>query len=474
MLTVSYIDVSKLATLAITTMQENPKLSEYLYFLFTTLITLRLELSRFALQCMAIFGHESKGLSSPGSPVSLPFTEASTLSPSLSAMAIGSDDATDPIPTPTPDEFERISYYNGITGNHEHPLLLYRSDFETKLFPKPRGRFFNLPVKSVYGVYDTPLNIVWDTVGPAILNLVKARTKDWTSVDPARFFTHVSPGEEGKGSLGPVVIWVGVRPGSTSSDTAHEVSQEILGLLETNGVPDAVVEWREAVPQRLARLPLMGHVGSDDPTHQFRRLLSPLLGVPLAAGDLEDDDAQGTLTLWFHENKDKKGEPSDKVFGVSNCHVLRKDTTVDWEHKGGAAPNHVRVCGGRRFQAGLEDIAKAISDHGILAAQWAREIKRLQQKEQDKKTIKSIDRTQSKLDEENEAVADLELLHAEFTLEWSNLKLHRNIGQVRVAKRITVDVKGGTRYTSDWAAFSADESKVRKEFEGNTVDLGAF
>src|SRR6266571_2829738 len=59
----------------------------------------------------------------------------------------------------------------------------------------------------------------------------------------------------------------------------------------------------------------------------------------------EEEDAQGTLTLWFHENKDKDGNDSDKVCGVSCCHVLRKDTPVEYEHRGGAPKDHVRVCG---------------------------------------------------------------------------------------------------------------------------------
>ena len=71
--------------------------------------------------------------------------------------------------------------------------------------------------------------------------------KDWKtrySIDPARFITH---GEDGEETLGPVVIWVGVYPGSTSADTAHEVSQNILELLEKSRVKDVEVEWHEAV-----------------------------------------------------------------------------------------------------------------------------------------------------------------------------------------------------------------------------------
>src|SRR5712672_3627655 len=149
----------------------------------------------------------------------------------------------------TPNNYERTSYYNGITGDGDHPELVYRSDFRTTLFPRPAGRFTNLRIKSLRGVFDTPLNDVWETVGPKIVELIKAWKVDWSSVDPARFFTEL-PGEEEKASLGPVVIWVGVIPGSTSSDTAHEVSQEILALLQEHGVKDVVVEWRKAVLQR--------------------------------------------------------------------------------------------------------------------------------------------------------------------------------------------------------------------------------
>ncbi|KAG6329306.1 hypothetical protein ID866_9783 [Astraeus odoratus] len=149
----------------------------------------------------------------------------------------------------SPDEYERKSYYNGITGGGDHPELVYRSDFLTTPFPKPVGRYAHIPVKSLRGVFDTPLNSVWDTVGPEIRELLKAWKICWSSINLARFFTHGPPGE--KGSLGPVVIWIGVIPDSTSSDTAHHVSQEILALLLKNGVEDTVVEWCEAVVVRL-------------------------------------------------------------------------------------------------------------------------------------------------------------------------------------------------------------------------------
>jgi hypothetical protein len=239
-------------------------------------------------------------------------SSVSAVSPALTS-AVGSQY--------TPTEYERTTYYNGISGASDHPKLIYRSDFLTEPFPKPAGRFAHIPVKSLRGVHDTPLNGVWETVGPKIVDLITTRKIKWSSVDPARFFTHATPGEEEKGRLGPVVIWLGVNPGSTDSDTAHEVSQEILALLREHHVEDAVVEWREAILQRLAGPALMRHVGSTNPTYHVRRFLTALLGMPLSTQGMEAEDSQGTLTLWFHETETetegKDGNTSPKVYGVS-------------------------------------------------------------------------------------------------------------------------------------------------------------
>ncbi|KZT09603.1 uncharacterized protein LAESUDRAFT_741859 [Laetiporus sulphureus 93-53] len=422
-------DVSEPAAQAVTTMKNHPGL---------------LNLSLFALD----------------SPT---FSDMS-VSSHFSALIFASD--TTVVSEYSPDDYERTSYYNGIAGDGDHPDLVYRSDYLTAPFPKPVGRFGHIPVKSVRGVFDTPLNGIWDdNVSPQIRDVIKAHKINWTSIDPARFFTHGPPGEEEKESLGPVVIWVGVSPGSTSA-TAQDVSREILALLLKHGVDGVVVEWREAVPQTLAGVPLLRHVGSTNATHHVRRFLTPLLGM-------EKDDAQGTLTLWFRENKDRSGKPSDKVFGVSNCHVLRKKTNENYEHKGGAPKIYVRVCDMRRFQRGLDDITKAVSDYVIIADHWARDIVRLQERGvQDPEDEEELEQTRIKLNEENRAIASLEAFHVQVENEWSNIKLQRNIGFVQHSVAISVD-EDDTNFTLDWAAFEAAEGKVKNEFEGNVVDLGS-
>jgi hypothetical protein len=51
---------------------------------------------------------------------------------------------------------------------------------------------------------------------------------------------------------------------------------------------------------------------------------------------------------------------------------------------------------------------------------------------------------------------------------------HCNIGHIQYAAAISVDVEGSTLYTLDCAMFLAAEAKVRDEFKGNDIDLGAF
>ena len=72
-----------------------------------------------------------------------------------------------------------MCYYNGITGNDGCPEPVYRPDALTTPFPKPVGRFGEVPVKSIHGVFDTPSNKVWDTVGPQISDILKAHKVKW-------------------------------------------------------------------------------------------------------------------------------------------------------------------------------------------------------------------------------------------------------------------------------------------------------
>jgi hypothetical protein len=73
---------------------------------------------------------------------------------------------------------------------------------------------------------------------------------------------------------------------------------------------------------------------------------------------------------------------------------------------------------------------------------------------------RELHKTREKLLEQQGAIAKLEAFYDEVKNQWCDLVL-RNI-------------LGGTLHTEDWAAFEVDEAKVKPEFEGTFVDLGAF
>ena len=179
--------------------------------------------------------------------------------PTLSALTIASS-ATAVTPYDL-SVWERTTYYNGISP--DHPELLYRSDLLKNPFPIPKGRHPHLPTKTVYGVFNTQLNTVWDTVAPQIRELLKDRNIRYSAIKPARFVTH---GEDGKDTLGPVVIWIATHPNTTTAESAHDASPDILALLEANGVKGAVVEWYEGAVEKLSGPPLLRVTDDTNPT----------------------------------------------------------------------------------------------------------------------------------------------------------------------------------------------------------------
>ena len=136
---------------------ENPgSIERVLYIIsfcvYTTLVALRFELSILAPQCMDVVARQEKGSRTP-SPVSPALTFASDTLPAHSHRL-------------------REDYILGTATNRNSATGRISS-----LHPSPKrvGRFAHIPVKSLRGVYETPLNGVWESVGPKIVELITTR-----------------------------------------------------------------------------------------------------------------------------------------------------------------------------------------------------------------------------------------------------------------------------------------------------------
>jgi len=447
------------------TMTEHPELlGESLIFFFpcryTTVTTSRLDLSLFTLECINYSGHR-KSLVSP---------TLSKASPYLSALSIATDSTA--VSPYTISDWERTTYYHGISP--DHPDLLYRSDLLKNPFPIPKGRHPHLPTKTVYGVFNTLLNAVWDTVAPQIRQLLKTRKIRYSTIKTARFVTR---GEDEKDTIGPIVIWISTHPTTTTAENAHDASPGILALLKANGVEGVVVEWYEGTVEKLSGPHLLRITDDTNPTYYVRRLLTAALGMPIATTEREAADTEGSVALFFHENKGKHGAPSAKIFGVSNCHVLREDTTVDYKFKGaGAPPQHVRLAGFHRFQRGLDEIKARVGGHGTYAEILAREIFELKTKprsedpEEATEDEAAVEAKRETLTKVKKDIGVLETFYKNANNQWSDIA-RRNIGHVDWAPKISVDVQGRS-YTKDIGTFEVDAVKFKAQYKGNFVDLG--
>ncbi|KDR76880.1 hypothetical protein GALMADRAFT_245977 [Galerina marginata CBS 339.88] len=150
-------------------------------------------------------------------------------------------------------KYEMNFWYHGISTNP--PKLMWRSDLGTNPFPipPPGTDFSKIPYKTAHGIFNTPLNDVWDDpVAPRILASMKARGLKYSMLTTARFWT----AEDGKDETrGPIVVWIAVRPNTTNAAAVRDATPDILRILADVQITDVVVEWHESSIVRLEENP---------------------------------------------------------------------------------------------------------------------------------------------------------------------------------------------------------------------------
>ncbi|KDR76885.1 hypothetical protein GALMADRAFT_225056 [Galerina marginata CBS 339.88] len=362
-------------------------------------------------------------------------------------------------------KYEMNFWYHGISG--DPPKLMWRSDLETNHFPtRPRGaRFFKIPTKTAHGVFNTPLNKVWDDpVAPRILASMKARGLKYSALKTVRF-SIVEDGKDDE-TLGPIVVWIAVRPNTTNAAAVRDATPDILHILGDVQITDVVVEWYEASVVRLVGPPLMSVEDRTSPMFGLNHPFNTGLGIPIAR---QSDGAQGTLTLLFKEMKTSSGDPSERILALTNKHVASVDTTTDYEFDG-ANPQHILVCGDRRLACAISEIEDAITTGLRDVVGLAGGVEDLESKLGTPKENKTaLRRNKNALYEKNEDNTTLQPFFAEVNADWQDTN-GRRLGVVDWAPKISVGVNDH-RYTRDIATFVVDRKKL-ENFERNIIDLG--
>lgn len=377
--------------------------------------------------------------------------------------------------------FERVHFYTGVS--EDHPLLFHRSDLLQHPFVIPRERFSVIPEKTAHSANHSILKSkLWkEMVAPEIIALLKdpSRGVRVSTMLPVRFST---PDDDGKAVFDDyIVLWISVHPNSTKETSCRDANADILAILAKHGIQDAAVHWIEGAVESLGGPPPMMRVVRDtDPTHYIRRALTAVVGVPLAAERLADSDTQGSLGLYFHEGKDRRGNKSKRVMCLTNKHVTSSDTTRDFEYSGrsGAPQQFMRNCSGRRFQQIINEtralIATKLSDAKAFAEQLAVMVAKPVSEDEEAAAAdeEEKERKQQDLQRAEKDVVKLGDFLQLLTSTWSDA-YQRIIGYLDWAPKIANDLDD-RRYTRDLGVIALDENKFKKSFQGNSVYLGTY
>ncbi|KAL1940216.1 hypothetical protein VTO73DRAFT_9168 [Trametes versicolor] len=405
--------------------------------------------------------------SAPGAPQASPTSPTFRGSPVLSdadtlfSQPNASSTATTVVALDLISQYESNFYYRGLS--EDPPKLMWRSDLDTNPFPMPEAgeHFVKPPSKTAFGIFNTHLNKVWDsTVAPRIIALLKTHGIKRSVLKTARFL--IVDEDAGTERWGPDTIWIAVHPNTTKAADARDVTPAILQILNDAQVYGAVVEWYEGAVKSLVGPPLMPIVDNSDPTFGLSNPFDVGLGIPIARAS---DNAQGTVTLLFHEVKTKDGTPSDRILALTNKHVATVDTTTDYIFDA-ANPVSILVCGERRFNRANKEIKEALNTGLRDAVRLAGELKDLQTKEgaPAKRAVQRKEADLTRQLEDNEVRQ--ELFHV-VNGPWK-LAGNREFATVLWAPKISVS---GRPYTRDIATLVVDEAKL-EHFNGNIVNLG--
>ena len=369
---------------------------------------------------------------------------------------------------------EKSGYYKGVSPHY--PFLLYRTGREKHPYKGPMGGWEEYSHKSIQGVYGTRLNEVWGTVGPLIRLIIRRNEIRYPSIDVARFITH----DHDDGQFpGPVVIWIGVYPDSTTANTAHEVSKEILTLLKEHQIEDVEVEWRESVVRDTKGSALLPTVSSWDPTASVRGPLTAVLGIPIATA--ERPNVEGNLGFFFCEGRDQNGDVSNRILAATCHHVLFENAQADYTRNLPTMDSKdVRLLSYSRFQKLLDDVKDKMN--GCYSAIRSRERKLSLKEDRDPNVVgegnHELEQNDPQLVRERKTVAILERFYADTLRDWGD-SANRNIGTIDYCPPISSDVKGlvedgidkDVGFTEDWGTFETHEDRWKDAFQGNFLDL---
>ncbi|KAI0344229.1 hypothetical protein BDW22DRAFT_1355569 [Trametopsis cervina] len=353
-----------------------------------------------------------------------------------------------------PSLAEAIFYYAGLPSG---PPLIARTG--STVWTAPTGREAYRRTKQLRAVGTHALVDVWEADLAVELHAVLDEMKvKWTSTDAVRIGYVGEP-------FAPVIVWIGVAPGSLSSQDGAVVASRCKRLLEERYITDVDIELRESTVIRLAGPKLLAPSYSFDGAIDIREPLTTTLGLPISPQSTPWNE--GTAGFFIAE-----GVRSTRLLLVTARHVVfagDREPNELFEHTDGQLRRNITLFGDTGFNKYLQSIQDAIRSQKIAANYHGT---RLTAFERDSEATDHVRKAeQVKLDDVMETMEHLNIFYREVSTYWATQE-SRIIGHVVLSPPINVGV-GRDNYMEDWAVIEVDPSKVDdSNLEGNAIDLG--
>ena len=360
-----------------------------------------------------------------------------------------------------PSQYESALYYYG-TGPDPAPLV-YRSDSAETPFERPTGMEAYPVEKELHGVFNHPIVDLWNNKGLAnkVRDLITSDHPNvhWTSIDGVRFGTRQPDGT--LKMTGPVV-WIAVKPGSTTFQAAKLMGDTVVAMLRSNeDLADVKVEVRESFTQNAAAL---FAPNNDDAAAIIRGPLSTGLGVSIAT--LEgNNQQQGTGTIFGVVN----GKAVMLTCHHVACHMDQDAATdtLDYTFRGASMPPQAVYCQGERaFAKHLEAVQARIGEQVIMREFYEGKIRRFQERPDAAVDLQEANRD---LDKTKDRIAKMETAFHEIKRDFKSPS-QREIGHLVRSPPLQLGV-GPYQITEDWALVELNKEMVQN-FGGNFIDLG--
>ncbi|KAI6032566.1 hypothetical protein F5J12DRAFT_944673 [Pisolithus orientalis] len=341
-------------------------------------------------------------------------------------------------------------YYHGLPSK---PTLVFRTGPPSEKLTSPETY---LVKREVRPVFDDKFAAAWEDVGTHVYQYLDSATVKWTTIDVVRF---AEPGKH----VGPIVLWVGVRPGSLSRKLAQVAALACENILLSFQIVGVEIAFRESVFRRSGPR-LLNYVATANPTASVCSPLTAALGLRIAL--VSTPYAEGTGALYL-----SAGCHSETVYVLTARHVVLppKDTQNKLYHRTQNSQRRIQIMlpGPVALQGVLTSAMAKIADDTFML-----DVLKKREESGDTGGVEAERAVvEPRLREAEASLKAINKFHSDVTKVWSK-ENNRVIGHVLYAPPITAGA-GSKHYTEDWALIELDRNKIDwANFRGNVIDLG--